>query len=189
LVGVCLIAAMSLTPRALPKRAPATSIRRPARFGLWLIAALGGCLPLQAAGAPPVGGGEPSLQQPGDAGRPSAEPDLTTPGTSAEGERLALRHCGRCHVVNDKNRFGGIGSTPSFGALRALPGANDKFAAFWTLNPHPAFVQVEGQTTPFDPAHPPSTAPVVLTREEAEAIASFAASIKPLDLGAPVRPR
>ncbi len=114
---------------------------------------------------------------------------VAAPGAVAAGERLALHHCGRCHVVNDQNRFGGIGSAPSFGALRALPGAHDRFAAFWTLNPHPAFVQVEGQTTPFDPAHPPPAAPVVLTRQEAEAIAAFAATIKPLDLGAPVRPR
>jgi mono/diheme cytochrome c family protein len=116
-------------------------------------------------------------------------PEVAAPGMIAEGERLALRHCGRCHVVNDKNRFGGIGSTPSFGALRALPGAKQKFEVFWTLNPHPAFMQVKGQTTPFDPAHPPSAAPVILTQQEAEAIAAFAASIKPLDLGAPVRPR
>jgi mono/diheme cytochrome c family protein len=116
-------------------------------------------------------------------------PAVAAPGAVVEGERLALHHCGRCHVVNDQNRFGGIGSTPSFGALRALPGANDRFAAFWTLNPHPAFMQVEGQTTPFDPAHPPSAAPVILTQREAEAIAAFAASIPPLDLGAPVRPR
>ncbi len=118
-----------------------------------------------------------------------AQPKVAAAGAVEEGERLALHHCGRCHVINDKNRFGGIGSTPSFGALRALPSANERFAAFWTLNPHPAFMQVEGQTTPFDPAHPPSAAPVILTQQEAEAIAAFAASIPPLDLGAPVRPR
>jgi hypothetical protein len=91
-------------------------------------------------------------------------------------------------VVNEKNRFGGIGSTPSFAALRALPQADDKFAAFWTFNPHPAFMQVEGQTKPFDAAHPPSAAPVILTQQEAEAIAAYAATIPPLDLGAPVKP-
>jgi mono/diheme cytochrome c family protein len=121
--------------------------------------------------------------------RSADQPEVVAPGTIAEGERLALCHCGRCHVINDKNRFDGIGSTPSFGALRALPDAKQRFDAFWTFNPHPSFMQVEGQTAPFDPAHPPSVAPVILTQQQAEAIAAFADSLKPLDLGAPVRPR
>ncbi|MEO0362046.1 MAG: hypothetical protein AAF322_13105, partial [Pseudomonadota bacterium] len=80
-------------------------------------------------------------------------------GDAAAGERAALRHCGRCHVVSDANRFAGIGSTPSFGALRALPRWRERFAAFWTLNPHPAFTQVEGMTEPFAPERPPPIAP------------------------------
>jgi mono/diheme cytochrome c family protein len=158
-----------------PRQTPALIVRRLAPLGLCLLAAIGGSWPLPAA----------EVRQAGEAGKP----DATNPETLAEGERLALHHCGRCHVVNEKNRFGGIGSTPSFAALRALPNASDRFAAFWTLNPHPAFVQVKGQTTPFDPAHPPSAAPVILTQHEAEAIAVYAASIEPLDLGAPVGPR
>ena len=78
------------------------------------------------------------------------------------GETLSLLHCGRCHVVNEKNRMGGIGSTPSFGALRAMPAWGDRFAVFWTLSPHPSFTQVEGMTEPFDPQHPPAIAPVWL---------------------------
>ena len=78
------------------------------------------------------------MHRPGPAQEPAA-------GLVAEGQRLALHHCGRCHVVNDTNRYGGIGSTPSFAALRALPQADDRFAAFWTFNPHPAFMQVEGR--------------------------------------------
>ena len=140
------------------------TLRLAARLGLGLILMLGEPLPLQAA-------------------------EAAAGGLVAEGERLALRHCGRCHVVNETNRFGGIGSTPSFAALRALPQADDRFAAFWTFNPHPAFMQVEGQTAPFDAAHPPSAAPVILTQHEAEAIAAYAATVPPLDLGAPVRPR
>lgn len=102
------------------------------------------------------------------------------------GERLALQHCGRCHVVSEANKYGGIGSTPSFGALRTIPDWQNKFAAFWTLNPHPSFTQIEGVTEPFDPLRPPFIAPVLLTIEDAEAIAAFAASIKPKDLGAPL---
>ncbi len=154
------------------------TLRLAARLGLGLILTLGGPRPLQAA--------EGALPPKAD---PVAQPQVAAAGDVAHGERLALRHCGRCHVVNEKNRFGGIGSTPSFAALRALPQADDKFAAFWTFNPHPAFMQVEGQTKPFDAAHPPSAAPVILTQQEAEAIAAYAATIPPLDLGAPVKPR
>ena len=39
-------------------------------------------------------------------------------GDLALGERLSLRHCGRCHVIGPKNRMGGLGSTPSFGVSR-----------------------------------------------------------------------
>lgn len=102
------------------------------------------------------------------------------------GERLSLQHCGRCHVVSEANKYGGIGSTPSFGALRTIPDWQNKFAAFWTLNPHPSFTQVEGVTEPFDPERPPFIAPIELTTDEVDAIAAFAASIEPKDLGAPL---
>ena len=185
------------------------TLRLVAGPGLGLILALGGSLPLPAAEValaapePIVETGLFDRRLPGfwlrsrvaadrvaaDADAPArAAPDPAA-GLVAEGQRLALHHCGRCHVVNETNRYGGIGSTPSFAALRALPQADDKFAAFWTFNPHPAFMQVEGQTTPFDAAHPPSAAPVILTQHEAEAIAAYAATIPPLDLGAPVKPR
>lgn len=104
----------------------------------------------------------------------------------ARGETLALLHCGRCHVVSDRNKYGGIGSTPSFGALRTIPNWREKFAAFWVYNPHPSFTQVEGVTEPFPAERPPHIAPVELTLEETEAIALFAASIEPKDLGAPL---
>lgn len=107
-------------------------------------------------------------------------------GDANEGERLSLIHCGRCHVVSEKNRMGGIGSTPSFRALRAIPGWEDKFQAFWSANPHPSFTQVEGLTEPFDPARPPHIAPVEITLPDIDAITAYAASLEPKDLGAPV---
>lgn len=110
-------------------------------------------------------------------------------GDANQGERLALVHCGRCHVVSEKNRMGGIGSTPSFAALRAIPGWEDKFLAFWSANPHPSFTQVEGLTEPFDPARPPHIAPVEITMPDIDAITAYAASIEPKDLGAPVGSR
>lgn len=105
----------------------------------------------------------------------------------APGEKLALLHCGRCHVVNERNRFGGIGSTPSFGALRVMPDWEDRFRAFYALNPHPAFTQVAGVTPPFALERPSPIHPVELTTGELEEIIGFARTIPPKDLGAPVR--
>ncbi len=110
-------------------------------------------------------------------------------GDADAGEALALLHCGRCHVVNEKNRMGGIGSTPSFAALRSIPGWEDKFLAFWSVNPHPSFTQIAGLTEPFDPDRPPHIAPLVITEEEMNAILAYAAKISPKDLGASIESR
>ncbi|MHA3915310.1 hypothetical protein [Halovulum sp. GXIMD14793] len=119
----------------------------------------------------------------------AVEQEVIFEGDTVLGEELALLHCGRCHVVSEKNKYGGIGSTPSFGALRTIPGWEGKFAAFFALNPHPSFTQVDGVTEPFHESRPPHIAPIHLTLDEVEAIAAFAATIKPKDLGAPVQSR
>lgn len=111
----------------------------------------------------------------------------TFDGDKASGARLALVHCGRCHVVDDRNRMGGIGSTPSFAALRGRPDWSDLFRAFFVHNPHPSFTQVEGVTEPFDPNKQIHVAPVEITLEEIEAITAFVATIKPKKLGRPVQ--
>ena len=36
------------------------------------------------------------------------------------GKQIAESHCSRCHIVDNKNSFGGIGSTPSFIGLKNL---------------------------------------------------------------------
>ena len=108
--------------------------------------------------------------------------DASAEGDPLEGEKLAYFHCGRCHVVGERNRMGGIGSTPSFGALRTIEDWENRFLSFYVLNPHPSFTQVEDVTVPFDPARPPHIAPVELTIEDVEAIAAFAATIPPKDL-------
>lgn len=104
-------------------------------------------------------------------------------GDALKGERLALVHCGRCHVVSDKNRMGGIGSTPSFAAMRNLDNWRGRFEAFFALNPHPAFTQIPEVTEPFDPMRPPAIAPIELSLEDVEAITAYAATIEPLNLG------
>lgn len=35
-------------------------------------------------------------------------------GEASKGEALSKKLCSRCHVIGESNRFGGIGSTPSF---------------------------------------------------------------------------
>lgn len=110
-------------------------------------------------------------------------------GDVDEGEKLAYLHCGRCHVISDKNRFGGIGSTPSFPALRAIPDWQQKFTSFWVENPHLSFTRIIDISPPFDPDRPPHIVPVVLTQEEMEAIIAFAAKIEPKDLGAAINAR
>ena len=107
-------------------------------------------------------------------------------GDQEEGSRLALVHCGRCHVVDQRNRMGGIGSTPSFAALRGRENWSDLFRAFYYHNPHPSFTQVEGVTDPFDPNRQVHVAPMEITLEEVESIMAFVATITPKQLGRPV---
>lgn len=114
----------------------------------------------------------------------AAQVEAAPEGDAVLGETLSFRHCGRCHVINEKNRFGGIGSTPSFGAMKTLPRWRERFEAFWTLNPHPAFTQVAGLTEPFDPSRPSPIAPLELTYDDVQAILAFVIGMKAKDLGA-----
>ena len=66
------------------------------------------------------------------------------PGDALLGEKLSLAHCGRCHVINKSNRMAGLGSTPSFGALRANESWLERFQSFFARNPHPSFTQIDG---------------------------------------------
>ncbi|MFZ1726544.1 MAG: cytochrome c [Albidovulum sp.] len=112
--------------------------------------------------------------------------EITFEGDARLGATLAETHCGRCHRVRADRSGIGIGSTPSFRALRALTDWDQRFLAFYALNPHPAFLRVDGISPPFDPAFPPSIHPVELTQAEVEAIQAYAAKLEPADLGAPV---
>ena len=114
-----------------------------------------------------------------------AAPEIT--GDAALGSRLALVHCGRCHVVDKRNRMGGIGSTPSFSAMRGRPHWYDLFLTYWTQNPHPSFTEVIDVTEPFSETHVSHIAPVRITLEEIDAIIAFVETIKPKNLGRPVQ--
>ena len=104
-----------------------------------------------------------------------------------QGEKLVRQHCTRCHVVGDLNKYGGIGSTPSFGAIKSLPDWQDRFAAFWSLLPHPSVVQVEG----ISPERPKdllaTTKQIFLTPDEVDAILNYVDTVPVKDLGGTVR--
>lgn len=107
-------------------------------------------------------------------------------GDATLGEALSYTHCGRCHVIGDRNRMNGIGSTPSFGLLRGLPDWRERFLTFHTRIPHPAIAQIEGVTEPFDPLRPPSTYPLMITVDQLEDILTYVSGIEAVDLGAPL---
>ena len=114
------------------------------------------------------------------------KPNVIFEGDIVAGEALSFTNCGRCHVIGPRNRTQGIGSTPSFGVLRSLPDWQERFATFYARRPHPAISQIEGLTEPFDPAHPPTTYPLVLTVDEFNDILAYVATIPAADLGAPL---
>ena len=108
-------------------------------------------------------------------------------GDAAMGETLALALCGRCHVVNEKNRMNGIGSTPSFGLLRTFADWDNRFQSFFVLNPHPSFTQIPDVTQPFSEESPPPISPLTLTLKDLEAILAFVSAMEPAKLGAPIQ--
>ena len=101
-------------------------------------------------------------------------------------EKLAFLHCGRCHVIGERNRMGGIGSTPGFAVIRTWPDWEAKMRGFYLLNPHPAFTQIEGVTDPFPADRPSPIHPVRLTEEQLARIIDYARRVAPADLGAPI---
>lgn len=107
-------------------------------------------------------------------------------GDAAIGETLSYKNCGRCHVIGHKNRMKGLGSTPSFALLRTFDDWQYRFEAFYVLNPHPSFSQVQGITAPFDARLPPPISPLRVTPGDLENIVAFVATIQPADLGAPI---
>ncbi len=65
-------------------------------------------------------------------------------GDLEKGRRLAVKYCGRCHVVGEQNRTGGIDSTPSFYLLAKRQKYIERLKTFYARRPHPVFVRVPG---------------------------------------------
>ncbi len=116
----------------------------------------------------------------------ASDPVPEIEGDAGLGRKVSDEACRRCHRVSPDGRNIGIGSTPSFMALRALPDWQERFSTFYVRNPHPAFVQVEGISPAFDAARPPPIAPVRLQPGDIDAILAYVAAMAPADLGAPV---
>ena len=104
-------------------------------------------------------------------------------GLLKQGEKLVRQHCTRCHVVGQLNKYGGIGSTPSFGAIKSLPDWEDRFAAFWSLLPHPSVVQVEGLSPERQKGVLATTKQIILSPNEVEAILAYVDTVPVKDLG------
>jgi mono/diheme cytochrome c family protein len=89
------------------------------------------------------------------------------------GSRLAREHCTRCHVVGDMNKYGGIGSTPSFAAIKTMDDWEYRFEIFYSLPPHPAVVKVEGITKDRPESLPAFTSQITLSKTELNDLLRF----------------
>ena len=94
------------------------------------------------------------------------------------GEALVRTHCTRCHVVPGMNPFGGIGSTPSFTAMKWLVDWRRRFEIFYSLPPHPAVVRIDGVTPPRDQALPAFSHEITITLEQLDDILAYVDTIK-----------
>ncbi|NBT41142.1 MAG: hypothetical protein EBT20_11870 [Alphaproteobacteria bacterium] len=95
------------------------------------------------------------------------------------GQFLVHQHCSRCHVIPGLNPYGGIGSTPSFSAMKWLDDWRRRFEIFYTLPPHPALVRIEGISDPRDKSLPAFSNEISMTLKEIDDILSFVETIKP----------
>jgi len=95
------------------------------------------------------------------------------------GKALSQLHCARCHVIPDFNPYGGIGSTPSFSAMKWLKDWRYRFEVFYRLPPHPSLVKIEGVTDPRDKSLPVFSREIVLQLEDVDDILAYADSISP----------
>lgn len=115
----------------------------------------------------------------------SAEPAWAA-GDAAQGRKIAEQHCSRCHVIGDYNKYGGIGSTPSFQLLaNQFADYRTRFEIFYAEHPHPAFVTIEGYGRPMEHL-PPNAAPVTLPLA---AVADILAFVETLRTGKENTPR
>ncbi len=99
-------------------------------------------------------------------------------GNIVNGQKISETHCARCHVIGDYNKFGGIGSTPSFQLLvKRRPDYEARFETFFERPPHPAFVTIKGYGRRMEHL-PANAAPVELPLSAVLDILAFAKTLK-----------
>jgi mono/diheme cytochrome c family protein len=108
-------------------------------------------------------------------------------GDAEWGLQVSRAKCARCHVVDEASRGFGIASTPSFAVLRSLLDWEERFSAFYVLNPHPAFTQIADLTQPFPAARPSPIVPIELTLDELDALMAYVSTMPAADLGKPLQ--
>ena len=112
-----------------------------------------------------------------------AAPVLGFAADLENGRKLAREHCARCHVIGEGNKFGGIGSTPSFRLLvTAFKDWRTRFKTFYARRPHPAFLSIEGKGRLREDL-PPNAHPVELPARSIDDLVALAehleATVKP----------
>ena len=98
-----------------------------------------------------------------------------------KGREIISQHCTRCHVVPDMNPYGGIGSTPSFSAMKWLDDWEQRFEVFYTLPPHPALVNIVGVSEERSESLPVFVSEIRLQLEEIDAILAFMHTLETTD--------
>jgi mono/diheme cytochrome c family protein len=105
-------------------------------------------------------------------------PSAWADGDVAQGRKIAEQHCSRCHVIGTYNKYGGIGSTPSFQLLaNQFPDYRARFEIFFEEHPHPAFVTIEGYGRRMEHL-PPNAAPVTLPLAAVADILAFVETLR-----------
>ncbi|MFL2844703.1 MAG: c-type cytochrome [Candidatus Puniceispirillaceae bacterium] len=94
------------------------------------------------------------------------------------GREIVRQHCTRCHVVPDMNPYGGIGSTPSFSAMKWLGDWARRFEIFYILPPHPSLVRIEGVSEERSASLPAFNKEIILKLEDIDDILEFVKTVK-----------
>ena len=98
-----------------------------------------------------------------------------------KGREIVRQNCTRCHLVPNMNPYGGIGSTPSFSALKWLSDWEHRFEVFYTLLPHPALVKIQGLSEERSASLPVFVAEIELQIDDVDAILSFVRTVETPD--------
>ncbi len=95
---------------------------------------------------------------------------------ASRGDKITRQHCARCHVIPGLRNMG-IGSTPSFKTMVKSKAEDwrDKFEAFFSLAPHPAFVTIQELRT--ERKGPPIAAPIFLSIRQLDDLMAYVDSL------------